>query len=74
MNRTTIEQARAAKVRAKEIFSSKVSVAGVGITEIDGGYGIKVNLREAPTPGTHLPAHLDGVPICIEVVGHLRKQ
>jgi hypothetical protein len=73
-NFATLDQARSAKAKAMKIFGTKAAVVGVGITQIDGGYGIKVNLREAPRPGANLPDDLDGVPVCIEVVGQLRKR
>ncbi|HEV3456979.1 MAG TPA: hypothetical protein VHG32_10500 [Thermoanaerobaculia bacterium] len=73
-NLATLDQARGAKAKAMKIFAAKADVVGVGITQIDGGYGIKVNLREAPRPGASLPDDLDGVPVRIEVVGELRKR
>jgi hypothetical protein len=73
MNLPTLDQARIAKAKAMKVFAKKATVVGVGITQIDGGYGIKVNLREAPRPGADLPDDLDGVPVRVEVVGQLRK-
>jgi hypothetical protein len=49
------------------------SVAGVGVTRVDGGYGVKVNLQEQPPPGLTLPEDVDGVPVRVEVVGTIRK-
>lgn len=54
-------------------FSRLAKVVGVGITQIDGGYGIKVNLGQPPPPGVRLPEAVDGVPVHVEVVGTIRK-
>lgn len=71
---TTLEQARAAKARAMDVFGPLAPVVGVGVTRVDGGYGVKVNLESDPPAGTALPAAVDGVPVKVEVVGRLRKQ
>ena len=73
MNETTLDEARAAKAKAIAVLSKNRSVVGVGITRTDQGYAVKVNLSEPPTPDTHLPETIDGVPIEIEVVGTIRK-
>jgi hypothetical protein len=74
MKSSTIEKARSVKAKAARVFGRKAALVGVGITEIDGGYGLKVNLREAPCPGVELPETLDGVPVRVEVVGTIRKR
>jgi hypothetical protein len=74
MSAVTLDQARAAKAKAAKAFGRRAKVVGVGITEIDGGYGVKVNLGEAPEPGTDLPESVEGVPVRIEVVGKLSKR
>jgi hypothetical protein len=75
MNPTTLDEARAAKARALDKFrKAKASVVGVGITRIDGGYGVKVNLDVPPAPDTELPDVIDGVPVRVEVVGKIRKR
>lgn len=70
----SLEDARSAKSRAITVFSALVQVAGVGITRGAGGFMLKVNLREAPSPGVDLPTSIDGVPVKVEVVGPLRKR
>jgi len=72
MNRSTLEQARAAKGRVREVIGGKAELSGVGITRIDGGYGVKVNL--ACPPRGPLPSEVDGVPLQVEVVGPIRKR
>jgi hypothetical protein len=68
---STLEQARAAKARAEEVFRG-LPVVGIGITRIDNGYGLKVNLsREADQK---VPAEVDGVPVRHEVVGVIQKR
>jgi hypothetical protein len=72
MNHSTLEQARAAKGHVREVIGPKADLAGVGITRIDGGYGVKVNLTTPPR--TDLPSEVDGVPLRVEVVGTIRKR
>ncbi len=45
-----LDEARAAKERAKSIFAGKASVVGIGLTRIGDGYGVKVNLDAPPRP------------------------
>jgi hypothetical protein len=73
MNACTLDQARAAKPRALNEFRRKTSVVGVGITRVGNGYGVKVNLAAAPAANVNLPDKIDGVPVCVEVVGKIRK-
>jgi hypothetical protein len=70
----TIDEARAAKARALKIFGRLGAVASVGITRVDDGYGLKINLREAPRPGVALPTAVEGVPVRVEVVGAIRPR
>jgi hypothetical protein len=74
MNAATLDEARAAKAKALTAYKGNASVVGVGITRIDGGYGVKVNLDSAPATDTDLPRLIDGVPIRVEVVGTIRKR
>lgn len=73
MNACTLNEARAAKPRALVEFRRKASVVGVGITRIGDGYGVKVNLEKSPAADVDLPEKIDGVPVCVEVVGKIRK-
>jgi hypothetical protein len=70
----TLEQARAAKKRAEEVFSALATVVGVGVTRKNNGYAVKINLGAAAPAGTKLPENVDGVPVVVEVVGRLTKQ
>jgi hypothetical protein len=69
-----LDRARAVKGQARDVFAKHASVVGVGITRVDDGYGVKVNLCEPPPPGVNLPETIDGVPIRFEVVGTIRKR
>jgi hypothetical protein len=73
MNTHTLDEARRAKARALEIFKPLASVVGVGITNLDGGYAVRVNLREAPAPGVELPKTIDDVPVQVRVVGPIHR-
>jgi hypothetical protein len=69
-NPATIAEARAAKAPTLKIFRRlSAVVASVGVTRVDGGYGLKVNLRESPRPGVTPPTAVAGVPVSVEVVG-----
>lgn len=68
----TLEEARAAKPEAQSVFGRLAKLAGVGITRIGEGYGLKVNLESA-ADGV-LPKEVAGVPVQVEVVGRLRKR
>lgn len=69
----TLEQARAAKPHAVEVFRRLGELAGVGITRVRGGYGLKVNLARAGSGG-QLPSEVDGVPVVVEIVGKIRPR
>lgn len=70
----SLADARQQKARAVEIFARVGEVAGVGIVRMKSGYGLKVNLREAPHAGASLPRYIDGVPTCVEILGPVRKR
>ena len=44
----------------------------VGITRIEDGYGLKVNLERPPE--SPLPTEVDGIPLRVEIVGSIRKR
>ncbi len=70
----SLEDARAAKDKAKKLFTGNVGVVGIGITRLDDSYAVKVNLREALPDQPNVPTAIDGVPLHFEVVGEIRKQ
>ena len=69
----TIEEVRAVKATAMEVFARLAPVVGIGVARIGDGYGLKVNLRSRPSRGVMLPRTLGGVPVRVEVVGRIRK-
>ncbi len=68
---STLNEARAAKAGALTTFARLADVVGVGITRHADGYALKVNLRAPPAAGVDLPVSIDGVPVDIEVTGHV---
>lgn len=72
----SLEMARAAKKRALETLSPLVGDDfAVGVTNLgDEGYGIKVNLPREPKAGVEFPDEIDGVSVCVEVVGRIVKR
>lgn len=70
----SLDEARAAKDKAKQLFVGNVSVVGIGITHVDDSYAVKVNLRDALSDEEKTPTSIDGVPVQFEVVGVNRKQ
>lgn len=69
-----LDEARAAKPAAVSAFQRLAEVAGVGITRVGEGYGLKVNLRGKPKSTVILPEEIQGVPVRVEVVGAIKKR
>ena len=69
----TLEEARAAKRKAAERLARVPQVNGIGVTRVEAGYGLKVDLAEAVEPGV-IPDAVDGVPLRAEVVGRIRRR
>ena len=64
-----LEAARAAKSKLLEQLKGNPLLRGIGITEVDHRFAVKVNLaRPSPTP---LPLEVDGVPVKVDIVGDL---
>lgn len=74
MKACSLDEARAAKPSALEVFERVGNVVGVGITRIEDGYGLKVNLSQLPGKNVTLPTEVKGVPVRVEVVGKIRKR
>lgn len=75
MNRgVNLDDARAAKGEALEVFRELVGEVSVGIKGLgQGRYGLKVNLTAAPEEDVSLPDEINGVPVQVEIVGRIRK-
>jgi hypothetical protein len=70
----TLQEARAAKAKAVTLLARHPLVNGIGITNVDGKYGIKVNLlRESPDIESLLEP-VGPVPVRVEVVGPIRAR
>jgi hypothetical protein len=48
-------------------------LAGIGITTVGSGYGVKVNLHESLPEGFSVPTLIGRVPVVVELVGYIRK-
>jgi hypothetical protein len=70
----SIEEARKAKEKTKELLSQSSAVVGIGIIRVADGYGVKVNLETEAPGDLKLPASIDGVPIVVDVIGKIRKR
>jgi hypothetical protein len=71
----SLEEVRAAKGKAAEVFRALVGEVAVGIAPAEKGlYRLKVNLTDPPAKGVTLPDAIDGVPVQIEVVGRIHKR
>ena len=69
-----LDLARAAKSKAKEIFSGYGNVVGVGITQINGTPGIMVAMENTNADTANFPDNVDGVPVVVRVTGEIHKQ
>jgi len=70
-----LAKARAAKATALKVFSGLLGDdVAVGVTRIDGEYGLKVNVVHPPPASVNLPAAVNGVPYRLEVTGRLKKR
>ncbi len=68
-----LQDARAAKEKARILFRRLGRVCGVGITRLGDSYAVKVNLEAKPARGTQLPQEIDGVPIVVQITGPIYK-
>jgi len=71
MTPATLERARATRVRVAALLADTAEVVGVGVTFLDDGFAVKVNLRELPV-SCAIPDEIDGVPVIVEVVGRIQ--
>jgi hypothetical protein len=69
-----LASARAAKPKARKVFSALLGDVAIGISRVDGEYGLKVNLESLPDPKIELPKEVEGVPVTIEVTGRISKR
>ena len=73
----TREQAQRAKQKLETMLGNIPEFADappqVGLSLLEGGFGIKLNLAEASPAASRLPSEVDGVPVRVEVVGKARR-
>jgi hypothetical protein len=67
----TLEAARAAKEKVRELIAGVEGVRGLGLTSVGSRYAVKVNLS-AQLENLSLPDDVDGVPVVIDVVGAIK--
>lgn len=70
----SLKEARAAKTALLAHLRGVHEVIGVGITRLDGRYAVKVNLREPIRGKVRVPAHINGVRVCVEVTGTIHAR
>jgi hypothetical protein len=73
MASVTIEQARAAKAKLRDMLSGHDAVNGIGIGAAEEGYAVAVNLLRPLTADERIPEEIDGVPVRTRIVGSIRK-
>ena len=66
----TRNQARAAKQKLLDQLRDVPELAGVGVTELNNEWAVKVNLTRPAT--FTIPSSIDGVAIWVEIVGESR--
>lgn len=66
----TRDEARVAKAHALASLRWIPGLTGIGLVRANGGYGLKVNL-ESDEQAVNVPKQVDGVPVCVEVVGRV---
>lgn len=74
MDGVSLDAARAVKTKVAAMLSGRAEVTGIGITRVNDGFGVKVNLTRAPEFDLGIPSVVEGVPVIVEVVGQIRKQ
>jgi hypothetical protein len=67
MTAATLAQADGARCKLREQLAGVPGIQGIGIAVLDGGYGVKVNVRDSSQ--RNVPTDVDGVPVIVEVVG-----
>jgi len=64
----TLEDARRAKQKAADDLAFRDGIVGIGLTEMNGAYAIKINV-ETTADLAAIPGHVFDVPVMVEVVG-----
>jgi hypothetical protein len=69
----SLEAARAAKEQLDTTLGNHPSINGLGVTRVDDGFGVKVNLSDA-SEELVVPSEVDGVKVQVDVVGPIKKR
>ena len=64
----SLADAERAKQKAQTLLARLSTVNGIGIALLEGGYGVKVNLRSDQERAS-IPEAIDGVPVIVAIVG-----
>lgn len=64
----TFAQSEQARLRAEELYGLDPDVNGIGVTRVDGGFGVRINVERALP---RLPTLIDGVPVVTRIVGRI---
>lgn len=67
----TLAQAKVVSAIVSEIFYKDQTVVGIGITQVDDDYAVKINLRNSLTAVFSKLKQINGVPIVVEVTGSI---
>ena len=70
----SLEKVTAAQRKLVRRLSKVREVNGVGITRVEEGFCLKVNLSVRPGPSVEFPHEIDGIPVRTEVVGPIRAR
>jgi hypothetical protein len=73
MDAVDLDRAQEAQGRLTEALAGKPAVSGIGLSRVDGGYVLKVNVR-ATRARKDIPVEIDGVPVRVSIVGRVRKR
>lgn len=70
MTPVRLDEAERARTKLREQLRGAGGVQGIGIAVLPGGYGVKVNLRDAGARGA-VPDEVDGVPVIVAITGNV---
>ncbi|NND98601.1 MAG: hypothetical protein HKN47_14870 [Pirellulaceae bacterium] len=73
-SRENLAKARLAKEKAMELYGDWKAVNGIGISNSNGSYAIKINLESERTGGKKIKESIDGIPVVVKRVGAVVKQ
>jgi|GEM_PF-7030200 len=69
-NKTTIAEARQAKLQVSHILQKRPELTAIGISKCpEGGYGVKVHLSRPLPKNVHIPDNVQNVCVVTEIVG-----